>query len=214
MYDYGARFYMPDIGRWGVVDPLADVHPEMTPFRYSFNNPINATDPTGLLEDWYNDSDGNVSWHDSQEDNIKGSNGEDLSRLGKSGSYLNASGGVTTLNEDATVTQGGNTSILLSPEKMSSAAMGGDVISGQGTPTVFAAFDTTKYGSPGPFPLQSPVLTDPSAAMFRFYAEGLAGGYLLRGFGRILSYESAGAVEAAPVTNVLYKRPNNATTVS
>jgi hypothetical protein len=52
MYDYGARFYMPDIGRWGVVDPLAEKHPNMTPFRSSFNNPINAIDPTGLLEGW------------------------------------------------------------------------------------------------------------------------------------------------------------------
>ncbi|WP_079241039.1 hypothetical protein [Chryseobacterium indologenes] len=35
----------------GGVDPLADIHPNMTPFRYSFNNPINVIDPTGLLED-------------------------------------------------------------------------------------------------------------------------------------------------------------------
>jgi RHS repeat-associated protein len=189
-YDFGARQYLPDIGRWISPDLLSEEYSNWTPYRYSFNNPINVTDPTGLLEDWYNDSDGNVSWHDSQEDQITGSNGETLNRLGKSGEYLNANGGVTTLNKDATVTQNGSTSLMNLPSQMSPAAMGGDVISGQGTPTVFASFDTTKYGTPGPFPLQSPALMDPSAAMFKFYAEGQAGGYLFRGLGRILSYEA------------------------
>ncbi len=71
MYDYGARMYMPDIGRWGVVDGLSEGRPNMSPYRYSFNNPVNATDPNGLWEDWVGTTDRNGSTTWQWRDDIK-----------------------------------------------------------------------------------------------------------------------------------------------
>lgn len=49
MYDYGARMYMPDIGRWGVVDPLSEKYPNFSPYTYCLDDPIMLTDPTGMI---------------------------------------------------------------------------------------------------------------------------------------------------------------------
>lgn len=59
LYHANARGYDPVIGRFLQIDPLDMERPGLSPFNYAQNNPLLRTDPTGMLDDIYLNSETN-----------------------------------------------------------------------------------------------------------------------------------------------------------
>ena len=90
-YDYGARFYDPEIARWHSVDPLMEDAPDWSPFRFCFNNPVNFLDLDGCFEaGWIGRTDNITGWIDPKNGSLpywdpKINSEEDFKKYGKPG---------------------------------------------------------------------------------------------------------------------------------
>jgi RHS repeat-associated protein len=67
--DYGARMYMPEVGRMTGIDGAVDVFEHFSPYSYGLNNPFLYVDPSG--DTTYNVNDLDMSKFDVIKDDVQ-----------------------------------------------------------------------------------------------------------------------------------------------
>ena len=56
LHDFHARLQIPDLGRFDRPDPLCEKTPHLSPYLFCANDPVNNTDPTGMIVEFIDDN--------------------------------------------------------------------------------------------------------------------------------------------------------------